>query len=296
MDGNPNAAATLGTFSVAVPNAPAGDTGPVATLGSAPTLTDASAGGETLTVTYASQYGISANTLSDSNLQVTGPNGLPQNTSFVSSTANADGSVTATYFVQGTYSYSGVGPDVPSGTTNSGSGGAIISTVVDASNSLTGPTLVESGASTSGVPTGVTNNLIPVDFGLSLANGTYTVSLVAGQVYDAKGASAAAATLGTFNVNLPANSNPNPTPTPIQPVFLDSSALSSIVAGKSTKVDPHHAALASLASTSASAQSTPARAHANVVHKKHHHHHKKKAVTASVQLSSQWHAPMAYPR
>jgi len=40
MDGNPNAAATLGTFSVAVPDAPAGDTGPLAALTSAPALTD----------------------------------------------------------------------------------------------------------------------------------------------------------------------------------------------------------------------------------------------------------------
>ncbi len=286
MDGNQNAAATLGTFTVDVPNAPAGDTGPAATLTSAPPLTSTGTDGETLTVTYNGSYGVAANTLGDNNLLVTGPDSFSENANFISSTTNSDGSVTATYSVSGGYYFGGgVTPVVTSGGTGISNAGVVSAAAETKAVNLT--------TAVKGIASSTTNDLIPIDFGNSLANGTYTVSLVAGQVYDSKGASAAAATLGTFDVNLPPNSNP----TPIHPIFFDSSAISNLAGGKSTNVDPHHVALASLASSKVTAKTTPTRAHANVVTGKHHHHHKKKIAPAAVtQGVPQWRPPSGYVR
>jgi uncharacterized delta-60 repeat protein len=87
-----------------------GVTPPVAALVSAPTLTHSGENQELLSVTYSSTEGIDPNSLEDGNITVTrngGDNGgsgdtLP--TYYLSSTTNADGSITVVYQVQKDYS------------------------------------------------------------------------------------------------------------------------------------------------------------------------------------------------
>jgi uncharacterized delta-60 repeat protein len=243
MDGNNSVAATLGTIKVAIPGVPAGDTGPTATL-QASDLTDPNARSETFTVTYKGNYAIAANTLDDNDITVSGPNGESLNATFVSSTANSDGSTTATYSVSDGLYY-------PLESKASASPQVVV----------------------SGTPSGPIT--LPIFFG-GLENGVYTVSLVAGQVNDIQGAPAAAATLGTFTVNRPAST------APVVPVPFDSSQLSLIASGSNTSVDAHHAAVAGLAS--ASPKTTPTRAHVNLPKHKHKHKKKKAAVVAVVRV------------
>jgi uncharacterized delta-60 repeat protein len=244
MDGNNSVAATLGTFEVTVPGVPTGDAGPTAIL-QASDLTDPNATSETFTVTYKGNYAIATNTLDDNDVTVSGPNGESLNATFVSSTANSDGSTTAAYSVSAGFYYP-------------------LESKASAS-----PQVIVSG--TSNGPIG-----LPVLF-RGLENGVYTVSLVAGQVNDIQGAPAAAATLGTFTVNRPAST------APVVPVVFDSSKLSLIASSSNTSVDAHHAAAAGLAS--AASKSTPTRAHANLPKHKHKHKKKPAAVVVTKKSS-----------
>ena len=244
MDGNASLAATLGTFHVAVPKTPGG-AGPVATL-VAPDLTNVSVRAETFTVTYAAASSIATNTLDGNDLLVTGPNDFSQNATFVSSTMNTDSSVTATYSISGSYY------EPLAGATNQ--------------TTTTGAATV---ASAKSIKIETPTIALPPFFG-SLANGLYTVSLIAGQVNDLLGHPAASATLGTFTVNRPAE----PT-SPVSPIFFDPSTISTIADGKSTATDAHHQALASFSASNT--KSTPTRTHANLP--KHKHKKKKKHVS-----------------
>ena len=104
-----------------------------------------------------------------------------------------------------------------------------------------------------------------------MANGVYTVSVIAGQVNDVQGGAVAAATLGTFTVNQATRNYVGP-----QGPF-DPSTISEIAAGNGTSVDAHHVALSAIASIPPKA--TPTRAHTNLP--KHKHKHKKKKAVAS---------------
>ncbi|MBV8781166.1 MAG: hypothetical protein JO353_07185, partial [Phycisphaerae bacterium] len=242
MDGNASVAATLGSFRVAIPKAHAGATGPTATL-RATDLTDTTTTSEPLIVTYQGASPISTNTLDDNDILVTGPDGYSQNPTFISSTVNSDGSITATYSLYVGINYyplaaTALASSAQLSTVSAGSGGSLKAQII-----------------------------FP-PFGGKVVNGAYTVSLVADQVNDLRGISAAATTLGTFNVNRAA------TPTPVGPIELDTSTISAITAGSSKNVDAHHLTLASIASTSP--KTSPTRIHTNLPkrkHKKHKSHH-----------------------
>jgi uncharacterized delta-60 repeat protein len=243
MDGNASVAATIGTFQVSVPKVPADAVAPTATL-QASSLTDPNATSETLTVTYSGNSPIAANTLDDNDLLVTGPNSYSNNATFVSSTTNADGSTTATYSLEGEYFY---------------------------------PLTAATGAKKTPAAAKSSSDInLPIGFGGGLANGTYTVSLVAGQVNNLQGAAAAAAALGTFTVNRTLPVEPEPI---VGPILFDPSNISAITAGKSTSVDAHHTSLAAEASSTAT--STPTRAHANLPKHKHKKKKKEKAVVST---------------
>jgi uncharacterized delta-60 repeat protein len=246
MDGNASVAGTLGTFRVSVPAVPADAVAPTATL-QASNLTDNTQTSEQLKVTYTGPSVIAANTLDDNDILVTGPNGYSQNATFVSSTTNTDGSTTAIYSIPNVSYLYPIDP-VP---------------IASGSSSVKAAT---SGAS-------AVKDLPILPFGGQLANGVYTVSVVAGQVNDLQGAAVAAATLGSFTVNQQPQTNPQPVP-----VIYDTSTISAIAGGKVTGEDPHLVALASTASNSSHA--TPTRAHADLP--KSEHKHKKKKHHAAV--------------
>ena len=236
MDGNASAAAVLGTIKVQVTATPTGNP-PTATL-QANDLSDASSNTETFQVTYRGDSAIASNTLDDDDLLVTGPNDFSQNASFVSSTVNSDGSTTATYSITGGYYFGG---NLPASTS-----------VAKASSAIS----------------------LPI-FGGGLSNGTYTVSIVAGQVNGLNGVAVAAATLGTFTVNRPTTIIPPPSNG--GPVEFDPSSLATIAAGSGSNTDAHHKALAGLDSVTTKAG--PTRAHANLP--KHKHKHKKKKASSA---------------
>ncbi len=244
LDGNPSAAATLGTFSVAVPAIPANAVAPMASL-QVSDLTDSTQLEQLLRVTYSGPSPIATNTLDNYDLQVTGPDGDPQNASFVSSTMNTDGSTTATYEVQNGFS----GPIIFSGVSASG-------------RTVTGKSVPAS-----------TSQISEPAWGDQLANGSYIVSLVANQVNDQRGVPVTPGVLGTFQVNQ-AQRPPTATPFPL----FDSSSLAALTAGKATNVDAHHVSLAG--ESGKGTHETPTRAHAVTV--AHHHKKKKKHVSKPV--------------
>jgi hypothetical protein len=167
MDGNASVAGTIGTFKVAVPAVPVGAVAPTATL-KASTLTDNTQTSELLSVTYSGASAIASNTLDDNDILVTGPSGYSQNATFVSSTTNPDGSTTAIYSVENFVPYEFVTGD---------------------------PIPVSSGASNvpvSSSAVAVKKELTLYPSGSALANGVYSVSVVAGQVNDVQGAAVAA--------------------------------------------------------------------------------------------------------
>lgn len=207
IEGTAVTAGTLGKVTVNVPAAPAGAVAPTATL-DAPPLTDSYS--EQFSVTYSGPAAIAQNTLDDFDLVVTGPNGFTQSASFAGATVNADGSVTAQYTV-GVYASGFVGGHPILNIPVSTSSGAVSANARSTANAATVPTnaitlnpIAVIGGTGS---TGATATVNP-------ANGTYTVSIQANQVSDVRGVTITAATLGTFEVSLPANLAP--------PVYLAS--------------------------------------------------------------------------
>jgi hypothetical protein len=172
-DGTPMTGSVIGSFRVSVTPPPAGSVAP--TAGNFQVTDGADAYTKTITVTYTGiSAGIAQQTLDDYDLSVTGSDGFSRWATFQSATANADGSITATYSI-GLIGRRFVG--VP----------------------VIGPLPIVGG----GVATPAIRTPMPPGGGGSTGPATFVVTVNAGQVSDTLGSTVAAATLGTFTATVP---------------------------------------------------------------------------------------------